>query len=131
MRRTAYCAKTKHMTVIRNFKELDIWKRGVELVKEVYSVTERFPDDELYGLTSQMRRSAISIPSNIAEGFRRKHTKEFKHFLRVSLGSLAELETQIVIAKELFYIEGNVEKDMLELVDHINRMIANLRKKLN
>lgn len=118
------------MGTIKSFRELDIWKKGIELVKEIYKITENFPNSELYGLTSQMRRCAISIPSNVAEGFRRKHSKEFKQFLNIALGSSAELETQIVIAKELAYVGCEDEDCVLEFVDHISRMIVNLLKKL-
>jgi len=76
---------------VNNFKDLKIWKVAIELVKNVYAVSSEFPKKEMYGLTSQMRRSAISIPSNVAEGFRRKHNNEFKQFLYISLGSCAEL----------------------------------------
>jgi len=86
---------------IRNFKDLKIWQRGVELVKLIYVITNSFSVDEKYGLVSQMRRSAVSIPSNIAEGFMRRHNKEYKQFLYIALGSLAELETQIIISKEI------------------------------
>ena len=83
-----------------------------------------------YGLVSQMRRAAVSIPSNVAEGFRRYHNKEYKQFLYVALGSCAELETQITIAMELNYIQKNKEMELLENSDHICRMISNLIKKL-
>ncbi len=84
----------------------------------------------MYGLIGQMRRSAVSIPSNVAEGFRRHHNKEYKQFLYVSLGSCAELETQVTIAKELKYIGQDKEAVLLEKLDHICRMISNLLKKL-
>jgi four helix bundle protein len=116
------------MSRITSFKDLDIWRKGIELVKEIYMITGKFPNNELYVLTSQMRRSAISIPSNTAEGFRRRHAKEFKHFLDIAIGSAAELETQIILAKELHYFED--EEHALELIDHISRMIANLIKRL-
>ena len=115
---------------IKSFRDLKIWQKGIELVKEVYKITKNFPKEEQYGLSSQMRRAAVSIPSNVAEGFRRRHNKEYKQFLNISLGSSAELETQIVIAKELEYIEGSKEKELVELIDHISRMISNLIKKL-
>ena len=82
-------------------KDLDIWKLGVDLVGEIYRVTRQFPYEEIYGLTVQMRRSAVSIPSNISEGAARSSKKEFIQFLYISLGSLAELETQILIAEKL------------------------------
>jgi len=89
---------------IRTYRDLDIWKVSIQLVKDVYKLTEQFPKQEVYGLVSQMRRASVSIPSNVAEGFRRYHNKEYKQFLYVSLGSCAELETQATIAKELEYI---------------------------
>ena len=115
---------------IKTYRDLQIWKKGIELVKEIYVITENFPKQELYGLVSQVRRSAVSIPSNIAEGFRRFHNKEYKQFLYVSLGSCAELETQITIAKELKYIQESTEEKLLEILDHIGRMTSNLLKKL-
>lgn len=118
------------MGTIKSFRELDIWKQGIELVKEVYKVTERFPQSELFGLVSQMRRCAVSVPSNVAEGFRRRHAKEFKQFLNIALGSLAELETQTVIVKELNYLRENEEMRIIALIDYISRMITNLIKKL-
>ena len=115
---------------IRTYRDLDIWKAGIQLVKDIYKLTEKFPKQEMYGLVSQMRRSAISIPSNVAEGFRRYHNNEYKQFLYISLGSCAELETQITIAKELKYIQEDKEAVLLERLDHICRMISNLLKKL-
>jgi four helix bundle protein len=115
---------------IKTYRDLDIWNAGIRLVKDVYKTTENFPKHELYGLISQMRRSAISIPSNIAEGFRRYYNKEYKQFLYISLGSCAELETQVTIAKELKYIQEDKEALLLESLDHIGRMVSNLIKKL-
>ncbi len=118
------------MSKISTYRQLDIWKKGIELVKDVYKVTGSFPQQELYGLTNQMRRSAVSIPSNVAEGFRRQHNNEFKQFLHIALGSCAELETQATIAKELNYIKEQIEFMLLEKTDHICRMTRNLIKKL-
>jgi four helix bundle protein len=115
---------------IRSFRDLRVWQKGIELVKEIYKMTKTFPKEELYGLSSQMRRASISIPSNISEGFRRKHGREYKQFLNIAIGSCAELETQIVIAKELRYINESEEGKLIELIDHICRMIVNLQKKL-
>jgi four helix bundle protein len=116
------------MSKITSFKDLEIWMKGIKLVKEIYLMTEAFPRDELYGLTSQMRRAAVSIPANTAEGFRRRHAKEFKQFLNIAISSAAELETLIIIARELHYL--NDEGNALELTDHISRMISNLLKRL-
>lgn len=96
----------------------------------VYKITKTFPRDELYGLSSQIRRSSVSIPSNIAEGFRRRYAKEHKQFLSVALGSCAELETQIIIAKELSYINDTHEQALMGLLNHICGMIVNLDKKI-
>ena len=115
---------------IRTYRDLDIWKLGIQLVKDVYELTEQFPKHEVYGLVSQMRRAGVSIPSNVAEGFRRYHNKEYKQFLYISLGSCAELETQTTIAKELTYISEGKETALLEKLHHLSRMISNLLKKL-
>ncbi|OQY39214.1 four helix bundle protein [Candidatus Atribacteria bacterium 4572_76] len=115
---------------MKRFKDLRIWQKGIEIVSDIYILTKKFPKEELYGLTSQIRRSAISIPSNIAEGFRRYHNKEYKQFLYIALGSCAELETQIAIAKNLEYITEDREIELTEKLDHICRMTTNLIKRL-
>ena len=115
---------------IKSFKDLRIWQKGIEIVTDIYTLTKKFPKEELFSLTSQLRRSAISIPSNIAEGFKRFHNKEYKQFLFITLGSCAELETQIIIAKELKYINKNEEAKLVEKLDHICRMTSSLIKKL-
>lgn len=115
---------------INTYRDLDVWKKGIEVVKDIYKSTEKFPKQETYGLVSQMRRAAVSMPSNIAEGFRRYHNREYKQLLYVALGSCAELETQVTISKELKYLQENKEAVMLEKLDHIGRMISSLLKKL-
>jgi four helix bundle protein len=115
---------------IRSFRDLKVWQKGIELVREIYKATNNFPKEEQYGLSAQMRRSSISIPSNIAEGFRRRYAKEHKQFLSIALGSCAELETQIVISKELGYIKMQDEQDLTLLLNHICGMIVNLDKKI-
>jgi four helix bundle protein len=89
---------------IHNFRELKIWQKSIELTKLVYQILNEFPEDEKYGLKSQIRRCAISIPSNIAEGSGRVGDKEFQHFLSIANGSAFELETQLYLAKEFNYI---------------------------
>jgi len=115
---------------VNSFKDLKIWKVAIELVKKIYVVSSKLPKEEMYGLTSQMRRSAISIPSNVAEGFRRQHNNEFKQFLYISLGSCEELETQMIIAEELVYIDKSQTTKLFEDLDHICRMTSNLIKTL-
>ena len=115
---------------IMSFRDLRIWKQGIELVKEVYKISVNFPKNEIYGLTSQIRRASVSIPSNIAEGHIRKHTAEFKQFLYIALGSLAELETQIVIANELKFLN---DKDCATIgyrIDILGKQIRSLITKL-
>jgi len=129
--RDAYCVEKRGMAgKIRTYRDLDIWKASIQLVKDVYKLTEQFPKQEVYGLVSQIRRAGVSIPSNVAEGFRRYHNKEYKQFLYISLGSCAELETQTTISRELAYISEDKETALLEKLDHISRMISNLLKKL-
>ncbi len=115
---------------IRDFKDLKVWQESMALVKEVYRVSILFPKDEQFILCSQMKRAAISIPSNIAEGFRRKHNKEYNRFINIALGSSSELETQLILAKDLNFIKENDLVKLLEKLDYICRMLVNLSKKL-
>jgi len=115
---------------IKSFKDLFIWQEGIKIVQKTYQITSFFPKEELYGLTSQMRRCAVSVPSNIAEGFKRWHSKEFKQHLNISLASLAELETQITISDLLGYVNKDKIPGFLESIDKTCRMIVALAKKL-
>ena len=90
----------------QSYKDLVAWQKTTELVLSIYELTEKFPKQEIYGLTSQLRRAAVSVPSNIAEGQARYSKREFIHFLRNSMGSLAEIETQLVICERLKYIQA-------------------------
>jgi len=109
---------------MKTHKDLDIWNTGIGLVEEVYCITKAFPSEEQFGITAQMRRAAVSVPANIAEGAARSSRKEFVKFLYVSLGSLSELETELIIAEKLNYIRhsaifGTVEdlrKKMLNFI---------------
>lgn len=118
------------MEKIKNFKQLRVWHKAIEIVKEVYEISRAFPKEELYGLTSQMRRSAISIPSNIAEGFKRFHNKEYKQFLYVAQGSAAELETQLILSKELGFVKLEGFQLVNEKIDHLAKMLSALIRKL-
>ena len=115
---------------VKDYKDLNVWQKGIEIVDNVYLITDSFPKDELYGLTNQMRRAAISIPSNIAEGFVSHHTKEYQHYLYVSLGSCAELDTQFIIANRRGYIKKENLEEILEDVNHETRMLVSLINKL-
>lgn len=113
---------------MKTHKDLLIWQKSMDLVTEIYKITKGFPKEEIYGLTSQIRRSSVSVPSNIAEGTVRKSDKEFKQFLFIALGSLSELETQIIIAKNLEYIDQNINDTINLKIIAINKMISSLIK---
>lgn len=115
---------------IENFKDLKIWRLGKEIVMDVYSITAGFPQQENYGLVSQLKRAAVSIPSNIAEGFNRERNKDYRRFLFIALGSSAELETQIEIAFDLGYLPEPEKEKITEKIEHENRMMWNLIKRL-
>jgi len=113
------------------FKDLVAWQKGMRLVEAIYKITREFPHEELYGLTSQMRRSAVSIPSNIAEGQLRKSKNEFAQFILIALGSCAELSTQFDLSKRLGYLD---EMNFLRIAEDINelmKILHGLRKKLS
>ena len=115
------------MMELKTHKDLDVWRESMRLAREVYRVTATFPKEELYGLVSQMRRAAVSVPSNIAEGAARASTKEFTQFLYTASGSLSELETQLLLAKELGWIP---EGEVFELVERVRMMIFGLIRQL-
>ena len=126
-----YLMSQNSTTKIRSFKDLQIWKRSLKLVEDIYTATKSFPKEEMYALTSQLRRSAVSIPSNISEGFARLHNKEYRQFLYMSLGSCAELSTQLIIASRLKYIEKAKADKLLDTIEEISKMTMGLIKKLN
>ncbi len=111
------------------YKELEVWKKSIEFVKTVYMITNEFPQEEKFGIVLQIRRAAISIPSNIAEGATRFSDKDSSRFMDIVLGSISELETQLIISKELGFIE-NVDNE-LETLKQINAMTLGLRKFYN
>lgn len=116
------------MAILKSYKELLVWQKAMILVKEIYTITSTFPENEKFGLISQMRRASVSTPSNIAEGWGRLSRKNYIQFLRISRGSLFELETQILITKELNYI--NDSETIENLITEISKMLNSLIKKL-
>jgi four helix bundle protein len=108
--------------LLRTHKDLDVWKKSIDLVEKIYQLTSSFPREEIYGLTSQIRRAAVSIASNIAEGAARNGKKEFLKFLYISLGSLSEVETQLIIAKRLAYVKDYDDNELVE----VKRMLIGL-----
>lgn len=113
------------------FKELKVWQKAIELVTETYLKTQTFPKEEIYGLTSQIRRCAVSIPSNIAEGCGTKTDKDFSNFLSISLGSAFEFETQLIICKNLGYILETDFKTLESEIQHIQNMIIKLQNTID
>ncbi len=108
------------------YKDLIAWKKGMELVKSIYDATDGFPAHEMYGLVSQLRRAAVSVPSNIAEGKAHYSNRDFVRFLRHARGSLAEIETQILIADQRKYLEGKKTAQFGEQLDELGRILSGL-----
>lgn len=115
---------------INSYRDLLVWQKGLELAYLLYEITRSFPQEEKFGLTSQIRRAAVSIPSNIAEGQARYGKKEFIRYLYIAKGSLAELDTQCLIARELGYVEEPQIKPILLQIDELQRMLYSLIEKL-
>ena len=113
----------------QSFKDLIVWQKSYKLVLEIYTITKDFPKSETYGLSQQMRKAAVSIPSNIAEGYGRKHKAEYNQFLSIAYGSLLELETQFLLAKDLRYVSESqiVEKLLKEVGSMLYRMLYPIR----
>ena len=116
---------------MRNHKDLLVWQKSMEHVVEVYKITKTFPKEEMFGIVSQMRRAAVSIPSNIAEGYGRAYGKETYKFLSNALGSATELETQWIISKDLAFVEVSIAAEMLGKITEIIRMLTALIKTLD
>ena len=112
--------------IVKGFRELKIWKLGKEIAVDIYQLTRSYPKEEMFGLTSQMRRASVSIGSNISEGFNRRSPKEFRHFLHIAYGSCAELETQIEISAELGYLGREKSRSALQKLDVEERMLKTL-----
>ncbi len=115
---------------MKTHKDLEVWKKSIDLVTEIYKVSRNLPKDEQFGLISQMRRAAVSVPANIAEGFGRKTTGELKQFIGIAKGSLAELETLLVISKNLGYIDLENQKLFDNRISEIFRIIGGLSRKI-
>ena len=116
-------------------KDLRVWQQSIEMVTSIYLMTKAFPKDELFGLVSQMRRAAVSVPSNIAEGYARGTDKEKLHFLRISSGSMSEIETQLLLSLNLGYVSQEAFDELSEIVTSVwkqlNALISSLKKRLS
>ena len=114
----------------KTYKDLIVWQKAMDLAEQTYKLTKSFPKEELYGLTSQLRRAVVSVPSNIAEGQARQSTAEFRNFLSIAQGSLAEVETQILLAIRFEYLNQPQATQALNLREEISKMLSSLRNKL-
>ena len=121
--------------MLKNYKELKVWQKSYQLCVEIYSITKRFPREERYGLTSQIRRAAVSVPSNIAEGYGRKTTPEYMRSLYIAYGSNCKFETQKLLSRDLAYIKDTEAEELLDKIGEVERMlkalIRSLEKHLN
>lgn len=121
------------MATIGTYKDLTVWQKSIDLCEKIYKITEAFPKSEQFGISNQIRRNAVSVPSNIAEGYRRGHRAEYVQFLRVSYGSAAELETQLIIARNIGYMgskDYEILNDLLlEILKMLNKLISTLKSK--
>jgi four helix bundle protein len=122
---------SKRSATMRPHQKLEAWSKGIDLVTEVYKNTEHFPKEERYGLTGQIRRAAVSIPANLAGGAGRRSQKEFAHFLSNSQGSASELETELIIANRLGYLDETTFARMIDQLERIGRLITGLTRHLN
>jgi four helix bundle protein len=113
-----------------SYRELKVWQRSLALALQIYKVTEDFPRHETYGLCSQIRRAVVSVPSNIAEGNQRDSVREYLHFVSIALGSLAEVETQLLLSAELQYVDKAKSQSLLAEIDEIGRMLHGIQKYL-
>lgn len=129
-RRAAIVLRNRELMTVTSYRELIAWQKAVDFVVAVYRATERFPAHETYGLRVQVRKSAVSVPSNIAEGQCRRTTKEFLNFLSISRGSLGEAETQVIIADRLGYFEPAVCTSLLESAAEVGRLVNGLMNSL-
>ena len=116
---------------IKSYRDLVVWQKSMELVTTVYTITKEFPKEELYALISQIRRSAVSIPSNIAEGYGRNSTQDYIRFLQIACGSLYELQTQLEISINLTYIMREKSEGIFNLINEVERMLNTVIRKLS
>jgi four helix bundle protein len=114
----------------KSYRDLEVWQKAMRLVKRIYQVTQKFPSDERSGLTNQLRRAAVSVPSNLAEGHARFGAGEFSRFISITMGSVAELETQILLSNDLGYINSVLAKELLAELDSIGKMLRGLAKSI-
>jgi four helix bundle protein len=118
------------MSALRSYRDLEVWRRSIDLVEAIYRASSAWPSDERFGLTGQVRRAAVSVPANVAEGAARQGTREFLQFLGVAKGSLAEVETHLILAERLEYLAAQKSETLLASAAEIGRMLSGLTKSL-
>ncbi|MBF0528305.1 MAG: four helix bundle protein [Deltaproteobacteria bacterium] len=118
------------MTVLKSYRDLEVWKKSIDWVEKIYLASKNFPSEEKFGLTSQIRRAAVSVPANIAEGAARSGTGEYLQFLSVAKGSLAETETLLILADRLHFLTEAEATHLLDLAEEISRMLGGLKRSL-
>ena len=118
------------MKPVKRYTDLIAWQKAMDLVEAIYKATKTFPKEELYGLSSQLRRAAVSVPSNIAEGHCRNGRREFVHYISIALGSLGEAETQVMIAGRLGYLQATDSAELLALAEETGRILVGLMHSL-
>ena len=116
--------------MIKSYKELIVWQKAMEMVENIYALTQSLPKDELFALTNQIRRAAISVPSNIAEGYGRQSKKEYQQFLSIANGSVCEIETQLLLCVRLGYLTEENTRETFQLLSEIGKMIIAIKQKL-
>ncbi|MEW6171956.1 MAG: four helix bundle protein [Bacillota bacterium] len=119
------------MSSVKSYRDLIAWQKSIALVQKIYQFTQRFPKEEIYGLSSQIRRAAVSVPANIAEGQARSSRGEFKQFLGMAKGSLAELETLLILSEKLTFLERTNAEELLNNCEEINKLLNGLLKSLS
>jgi four helix bundle protein len=118
-------------TTFKSYRDLEVWQRSMQLAKRIYQITQKFPSDERFGLTNQLRRASVSVPSNLAEGHARFGSGEFSRFISISMGSVAEIETQILLSTDLGYLTGELSREILEDLETIGKMLRGLAKSIS
>lgn len=117
-------------STFKSYQDLEVWQKAMSLARDLYQATAGFPREERFGLINQMRRAAVSIPSNLAEGHARSGTSEFRHFVSIAMGSTAELETQVLLSADLGYLKTQVRDNLLSQLDAIGKMLRGLYRSL-
>lgn len=117
-------------TAFKSYRDLEVWQRSMRLAKKIYQITQEFPSEERFGLTNQLRRAAVSVASNLAEGHARFGAGEFRRFISITMGSVAEIETQILLSIDLGFVRPDVAREVLSELDAIGKMLRGLAKSI-